>query len=354
MQSFHITKEHWAEFLKSLSSMSMLYAPKVLDEGIGVDPQVVYHRYLPEDVGNIKFPAYRLRQPIKTFFFAPENVVSTFWVEKPDYNESTMPVVIFGVKACDINAIKVLDKMFLEGVGQDNEYASKRQRTLLISSDCTDICEYCSCNLAGGSPCVTDSGYDLNITPLEDGYIVEVGSEPGMHLVNQKRNIFREAPVGYKEMQKSRCAKVVAMLEKSNFEYRLKKSRQDVQKNGYYLTDLWKQCAEDCVECSGCRFSCPSCYCFLLEDTGDFGKYQKVRHWDSCQYKGYGRVAGGGNPRQQKHERLRNFHSCKLDYRMQNFGFYGCTGCGRCIEVCPVKIDIRKTLVKLENGSNPK
>jgi len=43
-------------------------------------------------------------------------------------------------------------------------------------------------------------------------------------------------------------------------------------------------------------------------------------------------------------QRFRNRYLCKLQLMERNFDIFGCTGCGRCIEVCPAGIDIRKVV----------
>ncbi|MBI4982929.1 MAG: 4Fe-4S dicluster domain-containing protein [Candidatus Omnitrophica bacterium] len=45
--------------------------------------------------------------------------------------------------------------------------------------------------------------------------------------------------------------------------------------------------------------------------------------------------------------RLRNRYLKKFDFFIDNLGEQGCCGCGRCIDVCPGKIDIRYILRKL-------
>ena len=81
------------------------------------------------------------------------------------------------------------------------------------------------------------------------------------------------------------------------------------------------------------------------------GKSERIRCWDSCAGENYRRVAGGKKARTDKGERLRNRFFCKFYYYPEQTGLgktSACTGCGRCIDVCPVGVDITEVLLALE------
>ena len=126
---------------------------------------------------------------------------------------------------------------------------------------------------------------------------------------------------------------------------------------------FWAELSERCLSCRACAYVCPTCRCFDLRDEtilrdealrADNGaqEFERVRCWDSCAGPVYRRIAGGHNPRAAKAERLRNRFECKFYYYPEQYANAGrgplaCTGCGRCIEACPVNIDITEVLAHL-------
>jgi heterodisulfide reductase subunit C len=131
-------------------------------------------------------------------------------------------------------------------------------------------------------------------------------------------------------------------VEKQNEEFRFSQEHHDLVSGGWE-SDIWKKHVETCVECGACTHACPTCHCYFLDDITR-AEFVKLRGWDSCQYSGYAVTAGGGTPRPRLVERFRNRYLCKFKYLFDNYGMYGCTGCGRCIEGCQGQIDMRAAL----------
>jgi len=116
----------------------------------------------------------------------------------------------------------------------------------------------------------------------------------------------------------------------------------------------WIDEAANCCGCGGCTNICPTCYCIILNDESTGKTFIKERSIDSCQVHGYARVAGGASPRLKMFERFRNRYLCKFNYMPSNFGLLGCTGCGRCIEVCAGKIEFREVLKRIVSAGKVK
>ena len=58
-------------------------------------------------------------------------------------------------------------------------------------------------------------------------------------------------------------------------------------------------------------------------------------------FQSYSLVAGGENFRGSRSERTRLWYMHKLKGFDGKYGDYACVGCGRCIETCPVDINVK-------------
>jgi len=86
---------------------------------------------------------------------------------------------------------------------------------------------------------------------------------------------------------------------------------------------------------------CPTCFCATVEDVTDLAGKQadRIRKWDSCFTLDFSYIHGG-SVRTSTKARYRQWMTHKLASWVDQFGTFGCVGCGRCITWCPVGIDI--------------
>jgi len=159
--------------------------------------------------------------------------------------------------------------------------------------------------------------------------------------------LFDEATAGKLEEKALNRQRVLDLLSQKNAKYKLKLGLSETHKRNLE-NKAWRTLTKDCVECSACNFTCPTCTCFLLLDQAGGGRFEKHKVWDACLKAGYARVAGGANPRGKLFERLQNRYHCKFDYSFDRLNRYTCVGCGRCIDGCAGSIDMRKIFVELE------
>jgi len=313
-----------------------------------------YYQNTPEGAP-LLYNSYRAVEPLKAFFTHPCEKVTDYFTPEKDITDVADKTVIFGVKSCDIAGHKIQDFVFLEGVEADALYRLRRENTVLVSGDCIDFKEVCHCLAWDILPHPTE-GFDLNLSPLNDGYLVEVNSQKGAELIREHKEFFVLAKDAQVAARKVKRENLIARLKKHLAPQELisKGSAQKLVKDGYGL-DTWKQFMLTCVECGGCNLICDTCHCFLLSDAKvSEGKNKKLRLWDACLYANYARVAGGANPLKARAQRLRNRFMKKFDFFVDNLGMPACCGCGRCIEVCPGKIDIREVLKDLAKKVIPK
>lgn len=301
-----------------------------------------YKKYGRDDTAEeLDIDVVRAITPLKSFYFIQS--------EKTDIPLSPPKKrnIIFGVKSCDLRAKFVLDKMFMEGVCADPLYEYHLKNTLIFSSDCPKPQSSCFCSFVEGKPYVEPGkqAYDLNFSPAAGGYIVEAGSPEGEKILAQLEAFFDDVPGEMLTKRDEARQESIRMLDEINRDFAVLKNA-DLKKRAKenYLSGWWKEASKTCVQCTGCNNICPSCYCFYLRPGDEF---QSIKTWDACHYTSYGRMAGGSNPRHKLFERFRNRYQCKFNFRRENFGVYACTGCGRCFEVCPGKIDIRKVMAGL-------
>ena len=333
------------EFIDALQKDFRVFAPLKKDNSESGEVDYSYTHLSGKYHGS--FNPYRAIEPLKSFLTAPRQRISHYFNPGSKIQDSPAPSVILGAKNCDLTSLKIQDFVFLEGVEVDYFYRLSRQNTVLISSDCSVYKKVCFCMALDVLPYAV-SGFDLNLSPLTNGYLVESGSQKGEELIAKYRSYFNPA----KETQiKGRQTK------RENFMQDFKKyllaqnippkdTLQKLVRQGYNL-QTWQQFMLSCVECGGCNLICNTCHCFLLADSKTAHQNNRLKIWDSCQYENFSRVAGGANPLKTRTKRLRNRFMKKFDFFVDNIGMPACCGCGRCIEVCPGKIDLREVLKDL-------
>jgi ferredoxin len=198
--------------------------------------------------------------------------------------------------------------------------------------------ETCFCTSVGGYP---DDPQDMDVMLTEsgDGYLVQIVTEKGQALFGD-----RVKPVTSQVVVPPLVARPIAQAIPAP---------QSIDWPAHFKDAYWDQLAERCLSCRICGYACPTCRCFIVRDEairrGNGGsEFERIRCWDTCTSEAYRRIAGGHNPRPGKGQRLRNRFFCKFYYYPKQYGPMACTGCGRCIELCPVNIDITEVLSQLE------
>ena len=287
--------------------------------------------------GEIVKGVNRPAMSVKEVFFPPTERLLTIRKTGTEIHiNETLPegqAVVFGVLPCDARGVRLLDALFIDTTPVDPYYARRRANTTLIGLACKEMGPTCFCTSVGGAP-DDPTGMDMMLYPAEYGYMAEAISDKGHSLL---------AEAGWPETVLGGTAPDSTgrfpTLEKSQWP-------------GHFNDDYWMKMSERCLSCRACAYVCPTCRCFAVRDEmlGP-GEFERIRCWDSCAGENYRRVAGGHRPRAEKGERLRNRFYCKFFYFPGQIGLSdtsACTGCGRCIEVCPAGVDITEVLQDLE------
>ena len=326
------------ELLGALGRGRVVYAPER-----GADGQYHLNRAERWDPALHGLAPYRPVEPIKALLFRPREHLGR--LDGEGAPEALPPRVVIGVKNCDLSSLRFHDKIFADAEPADPAYTEAREQTLLVSADCSDCREVCFCTVVGEQP-HPERGFDLNVSSTSSGYVVETGSERGEAALRAAIPEPEPAPAALREERERRRAEMSERVTAQAGRRGLRPEmdlRHAVQES--FESPLWEDFAADCVECGACNFVCCTCHCFLLAD-GFCAEScaARVKQWDSCLFEGFGRVAGGGNPRTRRSERLRHRFDKKFNFAPDVLGFIACDGCGRCTEACVGNIDIRAVL----------
>ncbi|MCL2162804.1 MAG: 4Fe-4S dicluster domain-containing protein [Oscillospiraceae bacterium] len=341
MSNSFISKEFLAKMLKELSSEYKVTAPirngKVLEfKEISDNSEIIMNDEVPyKSPKECFFP-----QVEKLFTFDESGVVESVQEKKS---------IVFGVKPCDAEAIRVLSKIFVSGKFEDPFYKKHFDNTTIIAVGCINEKPGCFCAYRGIDKSFSDScdimlysGDDgasgnssENSGEREDGYYVEYLSEKGKELLSkfeETKDIEPREPREGRDVAKSGA-------DRKTLEFDL-----EFDEAKFFDIIDWEDASRICQGCGLCTFICPTCHCFDFKDKHDQGKTNRYRCWDSCMYPNFTLHASGHNPRMSVKERYRQRVLHKYLYMNKNFGYIGCFGCGRCIRSCPVGMDIKKVV----------
>ncbi len=239
---------------------------------------------------------------------------------------------IFGIRPCDAHGFAAIDALFLGQEPPDLYYRHHRERTTLVGLACPQMWEGCFCTSMGGAP--DDRAHlDLLLREVDGGYAVEPVTEKGAAL---SKGLALEERRG-EPPPSAADAEAVPVPEPAKWRLLFEEDR------------LWRRHGERCLSCRICTYVCPTCRCFdvtdrVVAERAGVTRIERIRVWDACTSTNYRRVAGGHNPRPTRPERLRNRFFCKFCYYPEDFGPLGCVGCGRCVVLCPVDIDITEVM----------
>ena len=339
MKQYFISTADFQELVKKLLNGSPVIAP------IRSFKNSHFELINEKNLKDIDVSGFRTVEPFKSYLFKMIEKTSEYF--GGDTSPKGKALTIIGARGCDLEALEVLDKVFIEGEFVDPFYKANREKIFIIGADCTDCGKTCFCTMVNGKPFPVKL-FDLNLSPINDGFIAQVGSDKGEKLVKEHQIFFLPATsISLDEKEKNR-EKIVGILDENNKNYKLKLDLCVIHKRNIE-NKLWKTLTKDCVECSACNFICPTCSCFLLLDQkSKDDNNERYKVWDACLKAGYQKVAGGSNPRGKLYERLQNRYHCKFDYSFDRLDRYTCVGCGRCIDGCAGNIDMRKIFIELE------
>ncbi len=329
MQNFYITHEHFKPFVEQMVGQNEVIAP------VAKENKFIFSKLLSFDSLRLDYDVTIL--PPKKEFFPPTQHLIRFDQFGFTGCVKVTEKILFGVHYYDIKGIDMSDQFYRQGK-EDINYTAQRDATTLIGSSIQALSADAFWGTVGDD--VEPQGHDGFFTLLDSGYLFEVRNDKAAKLLEY--GIFTSAtPVQIEQAQqvneeiKSQCHK--------KLNYTSMGIAEKVRAN-FDNMDLWRDLSDLCFSCGSCNTICPTCYCFDVQDHWNLDQTSGVRtrYWDSCLTEDFAKVSLGGghaeNFRDQKASRFRHRIMRKMAYLTESLGGPACTGCGRCVTACTVKI----------------
>jgi len=257
------------------------------------------------------------------------------------------PFAFLGVRACELAAIAVQDRVLLHDKFRDPTYEQRGAGKFIVAVQCTRAAPTCFCASMGTGPRVT-GGFDLALTELDGDeghrFLVQSGSERGAEVLGDA-----EVSAASEEDLQQMEAGVTEATNRQTRRIDTNGIKELLYKS--FEHPRWDHVGQRCLTCANCTMVCPTCFCTTVEDVSDItGDHaERWRRWDSCFTLNFSYIHGG-TIRSSAKARYRQWMTHKLASWMDQFGSSGCVGCGRCITWCPVGIDITEEARAIRDG----
>jgi len=244
-------------------------------------------------------------------------------------------LILLGVHPYDMIAINQMDELFSQGE-YDTHYMERRKNITIIACDVVTA----SKNIFASSmnTATVDKGFDILLTDIGTGYVVEAATDKGEALV---KTIAGAKASTQEALDKRKAVQDKNKVNLNKHVLECKPSYLPTLLDKAYEHPVWEEKARLCYSCGSCNQVCPTCYCFDVQDevNWDLKTGQRSRAWDGCLLENFATVAGDHNFRKHRESRFRHRLYRKGKYVPSKIGGQvACVGCGRCVSACTAHI----------------
>ena len=336
-----ISRSSLDTLFRAISAQRKLYIP--------ADDTTGQAKFAPWTEGMALSNGLNTVRSAKDLFFPQVEALAGFVVdgktiEIVDDRTEVAPFAVFGVRACDCRSFDILDSVFLADP-VDSFYAARRENGLVITLACGRPAETCFCGAFGID--AADPAGDVTCWLTGDALYWRANTEKGQALTETLPML-------------TDCGEeAVARAQAETREILAKLPLKDLDLTGFgrdellnlFRSEKWEELSSSCLGCGTCTFVCPTCQCYDVQDFQSGSRVRRFRCWDSCMYSDFTMMAHGTNRPTQK-ERFRQRFMHKLVYHPSNHeGTFGCVGCGRCLQKCPIHMNIVKVVNALKEDA---
>jgi sulfhydrogenase subunit beta (sulfur reductase) len=350
-----LPRKNLEALIRSLSNKGYQVVGPTIDQGAIVYAEITSADDLPHGWTDLQQPGeYRLEKreddacfgyvvgphSWKKYLFPPLTTVASadrtedgWQMRTPGDAEEVPRYAFLGVRACELAAMKIQDKVFMGGAYTDPTYSRRRESAFVVAVNCTQAAPTCFCTSMNTGPRCS-AGFDVALTEIAEGFLIQAASTAG-------RSLLDELPVTAATDDQRRAAETARQQAVDQMGRQM--NTDDI--HGLLMGNLdhpqWEDVATRCLSCTNCTMVCPTCFCSTVEEVPDLtgDHVDRQRSWDSCFNMDFSYM-NGGIARNSIKSRYRQWLTHKLASWHDQFGTSGCVGCGRCITWCPTGIDL--------------
>lgn len=345
---YKIAKENLSALFRLIAESQELYLPVRTAEQVNFG---VWSEDAEVDLDTLK----SVKSPKDAFFPQSENLYTCIKEGKKIQIEpealKEQKFVIFGMKACDVQGVQVLDKVFLADP-LDTFYAARRDHGTIVAMACHEPEESCFCKVFGID--CAEPAADVATWMVEGNLYWKSLTEKGEALTKDVENLLESADDADEKKVEDEKAAIRSIVEKLPYSNLSLEGWNGDALSEKFDSPLWEELYKPCLACGTCTFVCPTCQCYDIKDYNTGHGVKRYRCWDSCMYSDFTMMAHGNNRTSQMQRYRQRFMHKLVYFPANNDGMYSCVGCGRCVEKCPASLNIVKVIKAFQKQGGDK